>query len=61
MLPNKTDYKKTIFAAIIFIALGVVFNTSLADTAGSLGTVLIAIGGLFFISGMAKKRKAESE
>lgn len=41
---------------MILIALGVVMNTTL-DT--HLGTVLIAVGGLFFIIGMNDKRKED--
>ena len=61
MTHSTINYRRSIFAGIIFIALGVVFNTTLASTAGALGTVFIALGGLFFIIGMAKKRAAESE
>jgi drug/metabolite transporter superfamily protein YnfA len=50
-------YKRTIFLGIILIALGVTFNTTLEI--GSIGTVFIALGGLFFIAGMARKRKEE--
>lgn len=53
------QYKRFIFLGITIIALGVVFNTSLKDTAATLGTVLIAVGGLFFIIGMSKKRKED--
>ena len=48
-------YKRLFFISIIFIALGVTFNTTLEI--GSLGTVFIAVGGLFFIAAMARKRK----
>ncbi len=55
---NKLEqYKRYIFMGIIIIALGVTFSTTLEDTAGSLGTVFIALGGLFFIIGMNMKRK----
>ena len=47
-------YKKFILAGIIIIALGVVLSNSME---GSLGTVLIAVGGLLFIVGMDRKRK----
>jgi Sec-independent protein secretion pathway component TatC len=57
---NKTEtYRKFIFIGIIIIALGITFTTTLKDTVGSLGTVLIAVGGLFFIIGMSKKRKED--
>jgi len=35
----------------------VVFTTTLKDTSGSLGTVFIAVGGLFFIIAMREKQK----
>ncbi len=57
---NKTEIsRKFIFIGIIIIALGITFTTTLKDTVGSLGTVLIAVGGLFFIIGMSKKRKED--
>ena len=47
--------KQTIYFSMVFIALGVVFiNTS---SVTSIGIVFIAIGGLFFISGMAANKK----
>ncbi len=45
---------------MIVIALGVTFSTTLADTVGSLGTVLIAVGGLFFIMAMAERKKEQN-
>ena len=54
------NYRRYIFIGIIIIVLGIVFTTTLKDTAGSLGTVFVAVGGLFFIIGMSEKRK-ESE
>lgn len=55
---NKLErYKRYIFMGIIIIALGVSFRTTLEDTAGSLGTVFIALGGFFLIVGMSMKRK----
>lgn len=52
-------YRKLIFLSIILIALGITFSTTLDQ--GSLGTVLIAVGGLFFIMGMAEKRKMDEQ
>ena len=49
-------YQRTIYLAIILIALGVTFSTTMPVK--SLGTVFIAVGGLFFIIGMSQKRKA---
>jgi len=43
------------------IALGIVFSNTMTDTSHSLGNVFIAIGGLFFISGMHLKRKSDQE
>lgn len=56
-MERKETHKRYFFLAIIFIALGVTFSTSLKENAGSLGTVFIAVGGLFFIIGMSKKQK----
>lgn len=50
-------YKRYIFMSIILIALGVVFSTTLKDSVSSMGTIFIALGGLFFIMGMRMKRK----
>jgi predicted Na+-dependent transporter len=52
-------YRKLIFIGIIIIALGVTISTTIRDTIGSLGTVMIAVGGLFFIMGMSMKRKED--
>jgi len=54
-------YKQYIFIGIIIISLGVTFSTILKDNVGSLGTVFIAIGGLFFIIGMSMKKKEEGK
>ncbi len=51
-------YRRKIYFAIIIIALGIVMTNTLET---SLGTVLIAIGGLFFISGMNDKQMAFGE
>ena len=50
-------YKRYIFMSIILIALGVVFSTTLKESVSSMGTIFIALGGLFFIIGMRMKRK----
>ena len=53
------NYRRIFFLGIILIALGVTLSTTLEI--GSLGTVFIALGGLFFIAGMARKRKEEEK
>ena len=50
-------YKRKIYMGMIMITLGIVFNTTMKENMASIGTIFIAIGGLFFISGMAEKRK----
>lgn len=55
------NYRRFIFIGIIIIALGITFTTTLKDTVGLLGTVLVAVGGLFFIIGMSKKRKEDEQ
>ena len=52
-------YRKLILLSIFMIALGVTFSNTLEQ--GSLGTVLIAVGGLFFIAGMSEKRKMDEQ
>jgi len=58
---NLESYRRFIFIGIIVISLGITFSTTLEDTVGSLGTVFIAVGGLFFIIGMSKKQKEEQQ
>ena len=50
------DYKKILFAAIIAIALGIVFSMNINRP---LGTIFIAIGGFFLIVSLNKKRQGE--
>jgi galactitol-specific phosphotransferase system IIC component len=52
-------YRRYLFIAIVFVALGITFSTTLGDSLNSLGTVCIAVGGLFLIIGLSKKRKEE--
>ena len=54
-------YRRPLFIGIIIIALGVTFSTSLKDELGSLGTVFIAVGGLFLIVGMRMKKTEEEK
>ncbi|PLX13460.1 MAG: hypothetical protein C0598_03520 [Marinilabiliales bacterium] len=60
MAQKLKDYKKFIFFSIILISLGVTFTNTIDDVP-SLGVVFIAIGGLFFIIGMSKKKKADNK
>jgi len=56
-LSEKLGYRKTVFVSIILVSAGVVIiNTASVPSAG---TVLIAVGGLFLISGMARKKREE--
>ena len=57
-MKNKLEkYRKYLFLGITLIALGVTFNTVFRIVEGSSGTVLIAVGGLFFIIGVSLKKK----
>lgn len=58
---NALNYKITFFISLILIALGVTANSTMKESTNSLGTVMIAVGGLFLIISMAKKRKADEE
>jgi uncharacterized membrane protein HdeD (DUF308 family) len=51
------DYKKTYLIGLLLIAAGIVINCNTSDVFMNLGTVLVAVGCLFLISGMAKKNK----
>ncbi len=53
------SYKRSIFLGIILISLGIAMNTLIQSGVTSAGTVFIALGGLFFIIGMAKKRQRD--
>lgn len=55
------EHKKYFFISIIIIVLGINFSTVMKDPFGSLGTVFIAIGGLFFIIALNKKREANKK
>ena len=54
-------YKRHLFLSAVIIALGITFTTTLKDTVGSVGIVFIAVGGLFFVISMNKKRKEEEQ
>ena len=56
---NLSGYKRYFFMSMIIIALGVVLSTTLRETVGALGIVLIAIGGLFFIISMNMKKQED--
>jgi len=53
------EYKLYILAGVINISLGIALTSGLKETAGSLGRVFVAIGGLLFIIGMGKKKQRE--
>ncbi|PLX09002.1 MAG: hypothetical protein C0596_04160 [Marinilabiliales bacterium] len=55
------DYKKTFYIGIIVIALGITLTTTFSEETGSLGIVMIAIGGLLFIAAMSKKKKQKDK
>jgi len=54
---DKLNYKITFFISIVIITLGISFNSIFKESVSSLGTVFIAVGVLFLIISMAKKRK----
>lgn len=55
------SYKTTFYISLILIALGITASTAMKENSGSLGTVMIAVGGLFLIISMAKKRKEDED
>ncbi len=54
-------YRRIIYLALVLTALGITSSTLLADAARPLGVVLVAVGGLFFIVGMPRKKTADKE
>ncbi len=54
-------YKLVAFAGILIIAIGVTLSTSLKDDDNAIGTVLIAVGGLFLIAGLSMKRRSNDD
>jgi len=54
-MKNLSHSKKRFYFSAIITSLGVVLNTSM--NSGAIGTVFIAIGGLFLISAFAKKKE----
>ena len=56
---DKLNYKIAFFISIIMITLGISFNSILKESVSSLGSVFIAVGVLFLIISMAKKRKED--
>ena len=51
--------RRMLFFSITLVALGVIFSTTLSESFGALGTVFIAVGGLFFIIAMANRKKEQ--
>lgn len=56
---DKINYKITFFISIVMITLGISFNSIFKESVSSLGSVFIAVGVLFLIISMAKKRKED--
>jgi len=55
------EYLKTIFASMVIIAIGIVLKINFHESTGSLGILIVAIGGLFFIIGMKNKQKHDKK
>ena len=51
------NYRAFIYLGMVIIALSIVVKTSMSDSLGSFGTVMLAVGGLSFIFGMARKKQ----
>ena len=60
-METKTEnYRKFILIGIIVTALGITISNALMPNS-AVGIVIIAVGGLFFIIGMGKKKEAEKK
>jgi len=44
---------------MLLVALGVTLTTTMKDKLGAVGIVMLAVGGLFFIVGMASRKKEQ--
>ena len=51
------NYKRYIFASIVLNALGITSTVSFKDSLGSLGIIMIAVGGLLLIIGLNLRKK----
>lgn len=58
---EKEDYKKVMLMALGLMALGVIFNYSMAEdaTMAPMGKIIIGIGALFLVVGWIRKRKQD--
>ncbi|MEN8116880.1 MAG: hypothetical protein ABFS16_07870 [Bacteroidota bacterium] len=59
MMEKLEGHNHYLYYSSVIIALGITFATIFKDIIGSIGIVFIAVGGLFFIIGMKKKRKED--
>ena len=50
-------YKRSIFLGMILISLGITLTSTLGADLGSVGIVLIGVGGFFIIAGIRLKNK----
>jgi hypothetical protein len=57
-MKNLKASQKRIYLSIIITSLGVVLNTTIDSS--TIGTVMIAIGGLLLIAAFAKKKEEEA-
>ena len=57
----KKSYQRFIFMGMVIIDMGITFSTTMSNSFGTLGVVFIAIGGLFFIIGMHKKKLEDNK
>ncbi|MEZ4919907.1 MAG: hypothetical protein R2792_12465 [Saprospiraceae bacterium] len=56
---KETPARTFIFLGIVLVSLGVTASTVFKEHTSSLGTVLIAVGGLAFLIGMQRKQTEE--
>ena len=49
--------KKLLITGIVLVAIGIAMDNAIKETTGSIGIVLLSVGGLFLILSMIQKRK----
>jgi len=60
-MENIQHHKQYLFLSIIIIAIGVSLTTLMTDRDSAIGIVIIAIGGLFFILALTRKRDEQKK
>jgi len=53
------NWRRALYLGMILIAFGIVMT--ITSNVHSVGSVFVAVGGLFFIIGMARRKKVQAQ